>query len=261
MRQGLANKRGPPGGEPQLERCVPDRDIIGTALPAGVEPPLGVVVMARANRQVCSPEPDAIVVGSQPGGLLEIDANLIDGVGLEGELDVHAKLIDGAFRRSLAGLVEVCPPFLEQAAGLGEPADLAEDRDEQHTGVRGVVARVESRFVDQLLGVGEPSLVMQEAHPGENGLVRQLRPGQHPGQGLRGRLEAAPLRFTPAEQDRRLTRVGRALEEFVQFASGDREPAVGHLELDRHDRAAIVLVRPPGPASPEHRQAANGART
>ena len=113
-----------------------------------------------------------------------------------------------------------------------------------------VAAGILGGLVDQTFGGGELSLVVQQAHPGQDRLVRQLGPGLHPRQGVRGCLDAAPFLFTSSQENRGLAVIGMTFQEPVKIASGDPEATVDHLELDRHDRGPIASIGPPFPARP-----------
>ena len=88
VRQGLSHDVDPVGGHSPVQPGTPDRNIVRPASQAGVEPPLCLVEGARSDRQVRSTEPDAIIVGGEPGGMVEIGADVLDRVGLEGKNDV-----------------------------------------------------------------------------------------------------------------------------------------------------------------------------
>ena len=113
-----ARRRSGWSRSPSLSRADQTGTSCGTALQAGIEPPLGLVVRARSDRQVRSTQPDAIIVGSHPIGLVEIGANLFDRVGLEGKLDVHADLVDGPLRRPFSRFCSSVPTTPRGAAAL-----------------------------------------------------------------------------------------------------------------------------------------------
>ena len=126
VRHGLLDDIDPVGRDAPAQSGAPDRDIIRTAPLAGIEPPPGLVVGARPDRQVRSTQPDAIVLGSQPSGPVEEGAEGLDRRGLQGQLDVLPDQLDGGLERPFARCVQVFPPILDEPLGFIDAALLAD---------------------------------------------------------------------------------------------------------------------------------------
>jgi hypothetical protein len=62
VRQGLSHDVDPVGRHSPVQASKPDCTILRPALQAGIEPPLCLVVVTRADCQVRSTEPDAIIL-------------------------------------------------------------------------------------------------------------------------------------------------------------------------------------------------------
>ena len=122
MRQSLLHDVGPVGRHAPAQTGAPDRDILRTAPLASIEPPLGLFVGSGSDRQVCSTQPDPIVVGGQLGGPLEKRAHGLDRRGLQRKLDVLPNEFDGWLERPLSLLVQVFPPILDELLGFVDPA-------------------------------------------------------------------------------------------------------------------------------------------
>jgi hypothetical protein len=210
---------GPRVGEPirshrPVQPCPPDGSVIGAALEASVDPPCRFVVGAGPNREVCSPQPDPVVVGSQPADLVEVRTDGIHGREIPAQLHVQPRQVDGLLGRPFALRIQVPPPRLDQPLGLFTPAFLHEGRNQQHPEARSLgPAGIGCCALDEALGIGQPPLFGEQVHPARDRSPAEGRIRSDPGPG-RIRLRRPPARLlADAQQVGGLVRIGPPRQE------------------------------------------------
>ena len=212
MAEGLPDLGRPIGGAGPSEPGSPDGLVAGAGLQAAVEQRLRLVEPAVEGRDVRQAEHDAVVVGGQRGGPLELRAGQGDrvGVGLEPEEDPERLDRLGVLGEAAA----------EQGDGLVEPALEPEEPDEVPAGDRPVGAGAVEGRAEEVLGRREPARFLGGAGPveqGEPGLVGVI--GNGPPGGV-GAVAAAEEGLGEAEQVQGLAVAGPALDEVGQQPAG-----------------------------------------
>jgi hypothetical protein len=180
---GLADLRDAIRRDRPVQPGAPDRHVLGTPVQTVVEPALRLSIVADPDRQSRLPQPDAIVLGSLPTGLLQDRAGRLDRHGSPSQLDVEPDQVDGRLRGAGIRGIEAIPARLDQPLRLLDPTLLGIQRPQQDRQAGCVDPRIVQGLLDDLLGVGQPSLRQAELHPSEDrpGRERRARPDSRPG--------------------------------------------------------------------------------
>ncbi len=106
----------------QSNRASQTENIVGSAEQAGVEQRRGLIESTGANRQIGLRQPDAIIVGRQSRGQIELGAGREGGDGVLTQADVFPHEQIGFLASPFASPVEGFPPRLERPQDLIEAA-------------------------------------------------------------------------------------------------------------------------------------------
>ena len=256
LRRGDATHRllhdvAPVGRHGPVQPGPPDGHVLRAASQAGVEPPLGFVVVGGPDRQVRQAQPDAIIVGGGSVGLLEGGADGLDRGGPRGQLDVCPKHLNGGLRRPFADRLEMIHRASRSRAGLLDPAlDLVERREQDEQG-RPIIAAIPGGLVNEPFGVGQPAGLLEEMHAtpdrplGERGAGYDLHPG------FEGRLGSPPCQLAgPEEVADPAGRVRLPGEEPPEVPAGGRVSARPSSPIRSHRGRAGIVDRSTRPIHP-----------
>ena len=131
-----------PVAMPQLRRARHTGDIVGPPALAGVEPVLGLVVVAGSDCEIRTPEPNPIIVGCEARGLVELGPDELDRVGLCLHLDMQPRQVDGQLRGAFTGRSQVLPALHDQLTGIGVATLYRECWQQEDAQARSIIAGI-----------------------------------------------------------------------------------------------------------------------